>query len=110
MEVSDLRSDIVSFDAQAAFDVLMEGFSRTPGFSIEAYKKEFLNSLRVRRGKDYCIAAIPNDCWVLAYVRKPEPLRGDYPGWWSRRIDREHRLVYRVLNGDLFIAQCRYHY
>ena len=27
---------------------------------------------------------------------KPEPLRGDYSGWWSRRIDREHRLVYHV--------------
>ena len=41
---------------------------------------------------------------------KPEPLRGDYSGWWSRRIDREHRLVYRVQNGELYIAQCRYHY
>lgn len=41
---------------------------------------------------------------------KPEPLRGDYSGWWSRRIDREHRLVYRI-NGDVWeIAQCRYHY
>lgn len=41
---------------------------------------------------------------------KPEPLRGDYSGWWSRRIDREHRLVYRVQNGELYIAQCCYHY
>ncbi len=41
---------------------------------------------------------------------KPEPLRGDYSGWWSRRIDREHRLVYRVMEGRLEIAQCRYHY
>lgn len=43
-------------------------------------------------------------------VGKPEPLRGDLRGWWSRRIDREHRLVYRVENGALLIAQCRYHY
>lgn len=45
---------------------------------------------------------------------KPEPLRGDLSGWWSRRIDREHRLVYRVAGaGDeqrVEIAQCRYHY
>jgi toxin YoeB len=41
---------------------------------------------------------------------KPEPLRGDLRGWWSRRIDREHRLVYRVEDGVLQIAQCRYHY
>ena len=41
---------------------------------------------------------------------KPEPLRSDLRGWWSRRIDREHRLVYRVEDGALLIAQCRYHY
>ena len=43
-------------------------------------------------------------------IGKPEPLKGDYSGWWSRRIDREHRLVYRVHEGALVIAQCRYHY
>ena len=45
---------------------------------------------------------------------KPEPLGGNLSGWWSRRIDREHRLVYRVSGkGDvqaLGVAQCRYHY
>lgn len=41
---------------------------------------------------------------------KPEPLRGDYSGWWSRRIDREHRLVYRVEGESLIVVQCRYHY
>ena len=45
---------------------------------------------------------------------KPEPLKGTFSGWWSRRITGEHRLVYRVV-GDgsaqhLEIAQCRYHY
>lgn len=42
-------------------------------------------------------------------VGKPEPLRGNLRGWWSRRIDREHRLVYRVQDDALQIAQCRYH-
>jgi toxin YoeB len=45
---------------------------------------------------------------------KPEPLGGNLTGWWSRRINVEHRLVYRVTGkGDaqsLEIAQCRYHY
>lgn len=45
---------------------------------------------------------------------KPEPLGGNLSGWWSRRIDREHRLVYRMAGkGDtqaLEIAQCRQHY
>jgi toxin YoeB len=41
---------------------------------------------------------------------KPEPLKGEFSGWWSRRIDREHRLVYRVREGALEVAQCRYHY
>ena len=41
---------------------------------------------------------------------KPEPLRGDLSGHWSRRIDREHRLVYRVEGETLVILQCRYHY
>ncbi len=41
---------------------------------------------------------------------KPEPLKGDRAGHWSRRIDREHRLVYRVEGDVLIIVQCRYHY
>ena len=41
---------------------------------------------------------------------KPEPLKGNYAGHWSRRIDREHRLVYRVEGDNLIIVQCRYHY
>lgn len=41
---------------------------------------------------------------------KPEPLRGDLKGWWSRRITHEHRLVYRMTDRGLEIAQCRYHY
>jgi toxin YoeB len=43
-------------------------------------------------------------------IGKPEPLRGGLVGWWSRRINREHRLVYRPTEDGLMIAQCRYHY
>ena len=45
---------------------------------------------------------------------KPEPLSGNLSGWWSRRINQEHRLVYRVSGKAetkaLEVAQCRYHY
>ncbi len=41
---------------------------------------------------------------------KPEALRFDLAGWWSRRINLEHRLVYKVENGSVIISQCRYHY
>ena len=41
---------------------------------------------------------------------KPEPLKGELSGWWSRRIDQEHRLVYRATQTSLEIVQCRYHY
>ena len=43
-------------------------------------------------------------------IGKPEPLRGSLAGWWSRRINREHRFVYRLSGDSLLIAQCRYHY
>ena len=43
-------------------------------------------------------------------IGKPEPLRGALAGWWSRRINREHRLVYRCEEDRLLIAQCRLHY
>jgi toxin YoeB len=43
-------------------------------------------------------------------IGKPEPLKYDLAGLWSRRIDREHRLVYRVDQQDLYIYSCRYHY
>ena len=41
---------------------------------------------------------------------KPEPLKNNLSGWWSRRIDDTHRIVYRVEKGYLEIAQCREHY
>jgi toxin YoeB len=41
---------------------------------------------------------------------KPEPLKYKYQGFWSRRIDDEHRLIYRVTNDEIHIAKCRFHY
>lgn len=43
-------------------------------------------------------------------IGKPEPLKNELSGWWSKRIDEEHRLVYQVIDNCLTIAQARGHY
>jgi toxin YoeB len=43
-------------------------------------------------------------------IGKPEPLKGDMQGYWSRRIDDTNRLVYRIIDGKIEILQCRSHY
>ena len=43
-------------------------------------------------------------------IGKAEPLRFNYSGFWSRRIDEEHRLIYRVVDDEIQIAKCRFHY
>ena len=43
-------------------------------------------------------------------IGKPEPLRGNLSGWWGRRIDEEHRIVYREKDDAIIIAACRGHY
>jgi toxin YoeB len=46
----------------------------------------------------------------FAGLGDPEPLKHNWSGYWSRRIDREHRLVYKVELESVFVVQCRYHY
>lgn len=41
---------------------------------------------------------------------KPEPLKFEKSGYWSRRINPEYRLVYKIFKQTIYIAQCRYHY
>jgi len=43
-------------------------------------------------------------------IGKPEPLKNNLKGWWSRRVTQEHRLVYLVEGDSLLIMQCRFHY
>ena len=43
-------------------------------------------------------------------IGKPEPLKHEYSGFWSRRITAEHRLVYRFDESTIYIYSCRYHY
>lgn len=41
---------------------------------------------------------------------KPEPLKGDWSGYWSRRIDNEHRLIYKVSGDQILVVKCKGHY
>lgn len=43
-------------------------------------------------------------------IGKPEPLKGEFRGYWSRRITDEHRLVYKVTETHILIVACKYHY
>ena len=54
------------------------------------------------------IAAAARDPFIG--IGKPEPLRGDLSGYWSRRIDDANRLVYRATDAELVIIACRFHY
>ncbi len=54
------------------------------------------------------IKDIQRDCYNG--IGKPEPLKGNLSGWWSRRIDEANRIVYRIENGSIIIANCKGHY
>jgi toxin YoeB len=58
------------------------------------------------------INGIIKDCQRTPFegVGKPEKLKNDFSGCWSRRIDREHRFVHYVNGNNLVILQCRFHY
>lgn len=43
-------------------------------------------------------------------IGKPEPLKANLSGYWSRRINTEHRLVYEVLDDSILVVDCRFHY
>ena len=49
-------------------------------------------------------------CTPFDGIGKPEPLKFDLSGFWSRRLDLEHRLVYKIENDELLIFSCRFHY
>jgi len=76
LKIADLRDEIAAADAKAAFDALVSGFSAMEGLSLLPHHKGFIDTLRVLRGDDYCFSNIPNDEWVLGYIRRPELRRG----------------------------------
>jgi toxin YoeB len=66
------------------------------------------NDTRVLRRINQLIKAIQRE--PFEGIGKPEPLRHQLQGLWSRRIDEEHRLVYEVEDDELRVIACRYHY
>lgn len=96
--------------------------------SKQRNKTEARNSVSVaftsEGWEDYChwkdadtdvfatINALIRECLRTPFkgTGKPEPLKGDLSGFWSRRITREHRLVYLFEGRQMTILQCRYHY
>ena len=58
------------------------------------------------------VNALIRDCLREPFdgIGKPEALRANFSGYWSRRIDDTHRLVYAVAGDELLIIACRYHY
>ncbi|MDR0572318.1 MAG: Txe/YoeB family addiction module toxin [Rickettsiales bacterium] len=71
------------------------------------YWKKSNNEKVISRIKDL-IAGIQKA--PFSGIGKPEPLKNNYKGLWSRRIDKKHRLVYAVKNNVIIIVQCRFHY
>jgi toxin YoeB len=63
---------------------------------------------RLLKRTNELIQAIQRDPFVG--IGKPEPLKHGFSGYWSRRINDEHRIVYKVQDEALLIAQCRGHY
>jgi toxin YoeB len=80
------------------------------------FHRQFLQDLRYWVGHERSLALRVLDLVEAAQrepfsgVGKPEPLRFQFAGCWSRRISREHRLVYRVTGSTLEFLQARYHY
>lgn len=66
------------------------------------------NDVKILKRIDKLIADIQSH--PFTGIGKPELLRFEKTGYWSRRINQEHRLVYKVANKKIYVAQCRYHY
>lgn len=73
---------------------------------------EYLEWQKIDRKKFSKINSLLKEVMRTPYegTGKPEPLKGNLEGFWSRRIDQEHRLVYKVCAEGIEIAQCRGHY
>ena len=74
--------------------------------------EDYLYWQKVERKIMVRINALIKNCLrtPLQGLGKPEALKGDLQGCWSRRITSEHRLVYKIQNDILWIISCRYHY
>ena len=74
--------------------------------------EDYLYWLKTDKSKLKRINELIKFCLRTPYkgIGNPEGLKHDLQGFWSRRIDTEHRLVYTIQNNDLIVVSCRYHY
>jgi len=80
-------------------------FTKNASEDIGYWKK---NDTKVYNRIKVIIGDIRNDPYTG--IGKPEPLRYGLSGKWSRRLTKEHRIVYEINDGDIIIYQCRFHY
>ena len=85
----------------------MRGVFFTPTASAQ-YDEWVNKDKKVRNKIVELLQAIVND--PFKGIGKPEPLKHQLKGCWSRRINREHRLVYQVTNDAVIIISCKFHY
>ena len=85
----------------------MKNVSFTP-IAFNEYNEWFDNNSQVIQRIKTLIRDIDRD--PFKGLGKPEPLKGNWSGYWSRRIDNEHRLIYKVTNEHILIAKCKGHY
>ena len=76
--------------------------------AIKEYNEWFETNTRIVDRIKLLIREIDKD--PFKGIGKPEPLRGNWKGYWSRRIDYEHRLVYKVTGEKIIIVKCKGHY
>lgn len=76
--------------------------------AFEEYNEWFEKDLQIIDRIKILIRDIDRD--PFKGLGKPEPLKGNWAGYWSRRIDHEHRLVYKVTSEQIIIAKCKGHY
>ena len=76
--------------------------------AFEEYNEWFDNNLQIIERIKILVRDIDRD--PFKGLGKPEPLKGSWTGYWSRRIDHEHRLVYKVTSEQIIIVKCKGHY
>jgi toxin YoeB len=76
--------------------------------AIKEYNEWFEANTRIVDRIKILIGEIDKD--PFKGIGKPEPLKGNWKGYWSRRIDLEHRLVYKVTDEKILIVKCKVHY
>lgn len=74
----------------------------------EEYCQWQLEDKRILKRINVLIKDIQRNCYDG--IGKPEPLKGDLSGWWSRRIDEKNRIIYCEKDGEIIIAACKGHY